>query len=479
MKSAFLDQLNNVLGPKGLSIDAETLAPWLTDWRGRWRGRALALVSPASTQEVAQVVALAAAARVPIVPQGGNTSMVGGATPDDTGQAIILSLRRMNQIRRLDAIAGLVVAEAGVVLATLHEAALGQDMRFPLSLGAKGSATIGGLVSTNAGGTQVLRFGTMRALTLGLELVLPSGAIIEGLSPLKKDNRGYDFTQLMIGAEGTLGVVTAATLRLVPAATNHATAWLGVKSAHLALTLLRFLEARTDQAIESFELIPTGSLQLVLTHIPQTRAPLAGQHMWHVLVDYKGRAGDVPAETALTQLIEQAYAQGLVEDAVIATSTAQAQAFWKLRESISEAERAEGAALQHDISVPVDDMPRFIESASAQIEAEFPGVTARAFGHLGDGNVHFHVCAPKGIDGPMWRESQGKAISARVHDLVAAANGSLSAEHGIGQMKRVELLRLTDPARIAAMRAIKVALDPHEIMNPGKLIPLASDALAQ
>jgi len=479
MKSDLIDQLKAVLGENGVATDADTLAPWLTDWRGRWTGRARAIVSPKTTSEVAAVVKLAAAARVPLVPQGGNTSMVGGATPDTRGDAIILSLRRMNAIRAHDTDAQQITVEAGVILEHLHQQADALGFRFPLSLGAKGSATIGGLISTNAGGTQVLRFGTMRGLVLGLEAVLPDGSVYDGLAPLKKDNRGYDLTQLLIGAEGTLGVVTAAVLRLYPAVADHATAWIGLASPQVALRLLRSVEARAAIHMESFELIPNDSLQLVLNHVPNTRAPLAGAHRWHVLLEYTESVVGCSASVALEELIGNALGEGLVEDAVIAASEAQSRAFWRLRESISEAERADGPAMQHDISVPVAAMPDFMLAAAQAIETEFPGVTASAFGHLGDGNVHFHVRAPKGVDAATWRTTIGEAASHRVHDLVVAAQGSISAEHGIGQMKRSELLRLSDPARISALRAIKAAFDPLNIMNPGKLISLASDDVVE
>lgn len=458
------------LGPKGVLTASEDVAPWVTDWRGRYHGAAAAVLSPADTGEVAAVVALAAEHRVPLVAQGGNTGMVGGATPPADGSALILSLRRMNRVRRIDAAAGFVVAEAGVALQTLHEAVAAQGMRFPLTLGARGSATIGGLVSTNAGGTQVLRFGTMRALVAGVEAVMPDGGIWQGLDALKKDNRGYDINQLLIGAEGTLGVVTAATLKLVPMIGDRAVAWLGVESPQVALDLLRRFERRT-RGIEGFEIVPADSLRLVLQHVPGTRAPLSGEHPWHVLVEL---VADREAAAELEPLIADAFESGLIRDAALAASEAQAQAFWHLRDSISEAERAAGPAMQHDISVPVDAMPRFMIDGAAAVEAAFPGVHASAFGHLGDGNVHFHVRAPAtvlgGADAEQWRRDMGYSASAMVHDLVTAAGGSISAEHGIGQMKRDELARLSDPVRMSVLRAIKAALDPHGIMNPGKLL---------
>jgi FAD/FMN-containing dehydrogenase len=470
--AALLDKLADRLGPKGFTRAAEAMAPSLTDWRGRYHGAAAALASPATREEVAALVALCAGAGVPLVPQGGNTSMVGGATPDASGAAIVLSLRRMNRIRTLDAAAGIAVCEAGVILAALHEAALAAGRRFPLTLGAKGSATVGGLVSTNAGGTQVLRFGTMRSLVLGLEAVLPDGSLFEGLAALKKDNRGYDLKQLLIGAEGTLGVVTAASLRLVPAVGARAVAWAGVESPHAAMALLRHLEAGLGDAIESFELVPRSSLDLVLAHVPGTRPPLAGAAPWNVLVE----AVTPSPEQALYEGLRSALETGIVADAAIAASEAQAESFWRLRDSISEAEKKDGPAAKHDISVPVEAMAGFTVKAAAAVEARFPGTRVNAFGHLGDGNVHFNVRAPEGA-GADWLESTGEAVTAFVHDLVAAAGGSISAEHGIGQMKLAELARLGDPARLKAMRAIKQALDPAGIMNPGKLVPLAQKPL--
>ncbi|WP_136161477.1 FAD-binding oxidoreductase [Sphingomonas flavalba] len=467
--STALDRFAALLGPKGFITDPDAIAPWARDWRGRYHGAAPALLAPADTAEVAAAVALAAAAGTPLVPQGGNTSMVGGATPPADGSALILSLRRMNRIRSLSADDNLAVAEAGVILSDLHDAAEAAGRRFPLSLGAKGSATVGGLVSTNAGGTQVLRFGTMRALVAGVEAVLPDGTLFNGLSALRKDNRGYDLAQLLIGAEGTLGVVTAAALRLVPAVVDRAVAWVGLETPHTALALLRRLEAALPGGIESFELIPADSLDRVLRHIPGARAPLAGAHRWHALIELVGADARERLEAALAV----ALAAGLGEDAVVALNRAQEDAFWRLRHSISEAERASGPAAQHDISVPVAAMPDFLLQAATAIEAEFPGTQASGFGHLGDGNVHFHVRAPAGSPAD-WADGAGKAASARVHDLVTAAGGSISAEHGIGQMKLGELERLSDPARLAALRAIKRALDPQGIMNPGKLVRLAS-----
>ena len=457
------------LGPKAVITDPKEIEPWVTDWRGRVHGASLALLAPGSTEEVQAIVRLAAKHRVPLVPQGGNTGMAAGATPPPNGSAVLLSMRRMNKIRSISAEDRLAVAEAGVVLETLHQAAHDIGMRFPLTIGSRGSCTIGGLTSTNAGGTQVLKFGMMRALVAGVEAVLPDGSIHSGLSGLKKDNRGYSLDQLLIGAEGTLGIITAVALRLVPAIAARAVAWAGVESPEKALELLRLLETRTN-AVEGFELVPEDSLQLVLKHVPGTRAPLAGTHKWHALVEATTADPDHDINAELERLLAAALQQGIIADAAIAANEAQAEAFWKLRDTISEAERAEGQTLAHDISVPVGDMPRFIAEAAAAVEARFPGVIASGFGHLGDGNIHFHVRAA-GHAAPDWYEREGASITRMVDDLVTAAGGSISAEHGIGQLKLAEFARLAPPGRIHALQAIKHALDRLGIMNPGKLVP--------
>ena len=466
-QAAFLDELRGQIDARAIVTDAVELEPWLTDWRGRWHGRAAAMLQPASTSEVAAIVRLAGKHSVPLVPQGGNTSMVGGATPAADGSAVLLSLRRMNRIRRMDVEHA--VAEAGVILADLHAAAAERGRRFPLTLGSRGSCTIGGLTATNAGGTQVLRFGTMRSLVLGLEAVLADGSIYDGLSPLKKDNRGYDLDQLLVGSEGTLGIITAVSLRLVPAVQARAVAWVGLATPQAGLDLLRQLEAATDR-VEGFEILPRESLDAVLRHIPGTRAPLSGEHPWHVLIEAAATdpAAEEPA-ALLERLLAPALESGAVEDAVVSANDAQAEAFWRIRDSISEAERSEGPAAQHDISVPVEAMPRFMIEAAAEVERACPGTRASGYGHLGDGNIHFHVRAPAGATRD-WAAGDGKAATRLVHDLVTAVGGSISAEHGIGQMKKDELKRLSSPARMQALRAIKRALDPDGLFNPGKLV---------
>ncbi|WP_375396438.1 FAD-binding oxidoreductase [uncultured Sphingomonas sp.] len=475
-QATLIDAVRAALGNGAVVTDPFDVAPWTIDWRGRYHGRAAAILAPNAVDGVSLILGRARELGVALVPQGGNTSMVGGATPPEDGSALILSLRRMNRLRAVEPEAGLAIAEAGVILSDLHDAALAGGMRFPLTLGARGSATIGGLVSTNAGGTQVLRFGTMRALVAGVEAVLPDGSVHDGLAPLKKDNRGYDLTQLLIGAEGTLGVVTAATLRLVPAAVDRATGWIGTASPADALAILRTMEAGSREAIESFELVPGEALDLVLKHIPGTRPPLTGRHAWLVLVDYVAGDDHDGARPALEDLLNHVLTTGLAQDAVVAANEAQAAAFWRLRDAISEAERAEGPTMAHDISVPVDAMPGFMISAAQTVEQAFPGVRATGFGHLGDGNIHFHVNAPAGAEPGPWRAAVGEPASRMVYDLVTAAGGSISAEHGIGQMKRDELARLSSPARMTALRAIKAAFDPGELLNPGKLVTLAPGA---
>ena len=468
-QQSLVEEVRTRFGERAAITDAADIEPWLTDWRGRWHGSAGAILQPGTTEEVAAMVSLAGERQVALVPQGGNSSMVGGATPPEDGSALILSLRRMNRIRTVDPKAMRAEVEAGVILQTLHEALADQGLRFPLTLGARGSATIGGLVSTNAGGTQVLRFGPMRSLVDGIEAVLPDGMVHDGLAGLKKDNRGYSLDQLLIGAEGTLGVVTAARLKLYPAVHSRAVAWLGLDSPQSALDALRAIERETDR-VEGFEILPGESLDAVLSHIPATRAPLSGEHPWHALVEATVDSADAePPAELLARLVAPLLESGLVRDATISSNEAQAEAFWRIRDSLSEAERATfGPATQHDVSVPVEAMPRFMEQAASEVERSFPGVHASGFGHLGDGNIHFHVRAGERASDD-WLEREGPAVTRLVHDIVTAAGGSISAEHGIGVMKKEELERLS-PDRVRVLRAIKASLDPEALMNPGKLV---------
>ena len=396
-ESAFLEEAGALLGPRGLTRDAQLIAPWLTDWRERFTGRALAMASPATTEELAALIGLCAKYGIPVVPQGGNSGMSGGATPDASGHALLLSLRRMNAIRALDAASRQVTCEAGLILQSLHEAADAAGLRFPLTLGGKGSATIGGLIATNAGGTQVLRHGTMRAAVLGLEVVLADGRVWSQLEPLAKDNRGFDLKALFIGSEGTLGIITAATLRLQPALAARVVIWAGVSSIQAARALLLHCQRELGGALEGFEVLPQSCLEAVLDYLPGARAPLTRAHAWHALIEFGADAsGAATLEARAEAAIASAYAAGVLADAVVASSEAQAEALWALRDAISPAERARGPAMQHDIAVPVAAMADFVEAAVPLIEAAFPGVHAFGFGHLGDGNVHFHVAAPTG-----------------------------------------------------------------------------------
>jgi FAD/FMN-containing dehydrogenase len=442
------------------------MEPWLTDWRGRYNGAARGLASPGSTLELAALVKICARYRVPIVPQGGNSGMSGGATPDSSGAALLVSLRRMNAIRALIPQTGTALCEAGVILQTLQEAADVQGLRFPLTLGGKGSATIGGLIATNAGGTQVLRHGSMRAQVLGIEAVLADGSIYSALTPLKKDNRGFDLKQLFIGSEGTLGIITAATLRVIPATPVRQVIWAGLESVQHASDLLCHCQAVCGDLLEGFEVLPQSCLDAVLAYLPDARAPLAEPHAWHALIEL---VGDDPAPVG-ERMLEQALTKELLEDAAIAVSEMQADAFWNLRDAISPAERAKGPAMQHDIAVPVDRMAAFISAAVPEIEQRWPGVRAFGFGHLGDGNIHFHAQAPHGVDRDAWEQGDGKAISHAVHDLVDQWHGTISAEHGIGQLKVAELERLADPVALTLLRQVKAALDPEGLFNPGKLL---------
>ncbi|MEO5705527.1 MAG: FAD-binding oxidoreductase [Alteraurantiacibacter sp.] len=469
---AFTTAAAALLGPRGFTQDPELVDPWLTDWRGRYTGRAIGLASPGTTVEVAALVKLCAAHGVPLVPQGGNSGMSGGATPDESGDALVLSLRRMNRIVRLDPDAREIVCEAGVILQTLHEAVAPLALRFPLTLGGKGSATIGGLIATNAGGTQVLRHGSMRAQVLGIEAVLADGSVFDSLVPLKKDNRGFDLKQLLIGSEGTLGIITGATLRLLPALADRAVLWVGLKDIRDARKLLVHTERQAGEALEGFEVMPRHSLQAVLDHNPRARNPLAAQHEWNALIELVADSASAATLPDRAQaLLESAFEAGLVDDATVAMNETQAEEFWALRDEIAPAERALGPAMQHDISVPVARMGDFVAETLPQVEARFPGCKAVAFGHLGDGNVHYHVLAPAGAVRGTWEASQGKEISSFVHDLVTEWGGSISAEHGIGQLKVAELARLGDPVHLAILTAVKNALDPRGLLNPGKLVP--------
>jgi FAD/FMN-containing dehydrogenase len=450
-----------VLGEGGWSQDPERLAPKLLEWRDRWHGETPLLVLPKTTDEVAAVVGVCAEAGVAITPQGGNTGLVGGQIP--MGE-ILLSTERLRAIRDLDAFDDVIVAEAGVTLAAVHEAAAEKRRRFPLGLASEGSATVGGVVSTNAGGTQVLRYGTTRDLVLGLEAVLPNGEIWSGLKRLRKDNTGYDLKQLLIGAEGTLGVVTAAALKLFPVLASRATAVAAVDSPETAIELLVRAKETAGGAVEAFELMGRRGIEFVLKNIPNQRDPLPEVHPWYVLIEIaSGEPG--AAEAAMSRLLEKGLEDGLVRDAVVAQTDAQAKALWSVRENQSPGQKPEGATWKHDISVPVSQVARFIADAGAAMERFAPGARITAFGHVGDGNIHYDVIrADGGSDAEhAARRTEGSRI---VHDIAAGLGGSISAEHGLGAMKTDEARRYKSPTEIVALEAVRRALDPGRIMNP-------------
>ena len=456
-----VSRLKAVLGPAGWSQDPARLAPKLVEWRDRWTGFTPILLLPASTDQVSAIVGVCAESRTAIVPQGGNTGLVAGQIPQGE---VLLSLERMRRVRETDPLDDVIIAEAGVTLAAVHEAAEAAGRRFPLSLASEGSATIGGLVSTNAGGTAVLRYGAMRDLVLGLEAVLPNGEVFHGLKRLRKDNTGYDLKQLLIGAEGTLGVVTAASLKLFPLLASRATAFVGLADPAAAVDLLKRAKDESGGAVESFELIVRIGIDFVLRNIEGAREPLAGVHPWYVLVEIaSGEPG--AAEAAMERLLAGALNDGLIADAAIAQSRAQAEALWALREHQSAAQKPEGAVWKHDVSVPISKVARFIGEATAAVEAFAPGARVLAFGHVGDGNIHFDVLQPEGGDGKA--HSAHRDEGARlVHDIVARFEGSISAEHGLGAMKTAEALRYKSPVEVHALRAVRMALDPGRIMNP-------------
>jgi len=456
-----ISRLKAVLGEGGWSQDPERLAPKLLEWRDRWSGQTPFLALPGSTDAVSAVVGICFEAGVPITPQGGNTGLVGGQIP--MGE-ILLSTERLRGVRDVDALDDVMVVEAGVTLAGAHEAALAKNRRFPLDLASQGTATIGGVISTNAGGTAVLRYGTTRDLVLGLEAVLPNGEIWNGLKRLRKDNTGYDLKQLLIGAEGTLGVVTAASLKLFPILPSRATAMVGLASPRAALDLLARAKEAAGGGVEAFELISRVGVDFALKNIAGQRDPLSEPHPWYVLVELaSGEPGS--AEAALERLLAQALETGLIADAVVAQTKTQAEALWSLRENQSPAQKPEGATWKHDVSVPVSKVADFLEEAGAAMRAFAPGCRICAFGHVGDGNIHYDVLRPDGGDDAA-HSAKRDAGSRIVHDIVARLEGSISAEHGLGAMKTEEALRYKAPVEVNALRAIRSALDPKRIMNP-------------
>jgi D-lactate dehydrogenase (cytochrome) len=464
-----LERIRAAVGPKGWSDDAGEIDPLVHDQRGLFAGRTALLVKPASTAEVAEVVTICAGASIPVVPQGGNTGLVGGGVPFEHGGEVLLSLSRMNRVRAADPANYTMTVEAGCVLADIQAEAEKIDRLFPLSLGAEGSCQIGGNISTNAGGVAVLHYGNMRELVLGIEAVLPDGQIWNGLRALRKDNTGYDLKQLFIGAEGTLGVITAAVLKLFPLPRDVQTAFVAIPDLDAAIDLLAAAREASGDAVTSMELIPRMSLDFAIRHVAGITDPLSEPHENYLLVEFSGARPDGGMAENMTAFLEGAFEAGLVLDAALAQSEAQRADLWRIREAIVEAQRHEGGSIKHDIAVPVDKTPEFIRRAVAAVTAAMPGVRPLPFGHIGDGNIHFNLSQPPGMDVDAFL-SRWAEMNRIVHDIVADLDGSISAEHGIGRLKREEITRYKSALELEMMRKVKAALDPKGIMNPGKVV---------
>ncbi|MDR6104410.1 FAD/FMN-containing dehydrogenase [Agrobacterium larrymoorei] len=458
-----------IVGEKNALRDASDLAPHLVENRGLYHGSSPLLLRPSTTEEVAAIMKLASETGTAIVPQTGNTGLVGGQTPRSGGSDVILSLERMNKVRDIDPIANVIVVDGGCILDDVHKAAEKVERMFPLSLGSQGSCRIGGNLATNAGGTAVLAYGNMRQLCLGLEVVLPTGEIWDGLRRLKKDNTGYDLRDLFIGSEGTLGVITGAVLKLFPKPLGHQVAFAGLHSPADALTLFERASTLCGTALTGFELMPRIGVEFTAKHIPGVRDPLETPHPWYALIDISSSDSAETAQTMVETLLEQGFEAGIVQDAVIASSESQRQALWHMRESMSDAQKPEGGSIKHDVSVPVSHVPAFMDEAAAAVMRAIPGARICAFGHLGDGNIHYNISQPVGADKNTFL-ARWKEINEIVHGIVLSFGGSISAEHGIGQLKRDELAAIRPAIEMDLMRRIKTAFDPAGIMNPGKVV---------
>jgi len=465
-----LENIKEILGPGGYIETAQEMAPFLTDWRGRHTGKAVLVALPKTTEETAAVVKICAGNEIPMVPQGGNTGLVQGGVPGKSGREIVISMKRMNRILDVNPLDNTATVEAGVVLASLQEAAREKDRLFPLSLGAEGSCQIGGNIATNAGGIHVMRYGPMRDQVLGLEAVLPTGETWDGLKTLRKDNTGFDLKHLFIGCEGTLGIVTKATLKLFPAPKEIETAVIGAADLRNLLAILPKLQEGFAERVTAFEVFPRTALEMVIKHIPGGRDPFPGAHAWYGLVDLWDTAKAPGLGDQLARALVSCLKAGLAEDVVVAKSLSEGQAFWKLRETITEAQKEDGDGIKHDVSVPLGAIPEFIQKADAAVEKIIPGFKRLAFGHAGDGNVHYDPCPPEGMDQKTFLGFRDQ-VNRAVHDIVAGLQGSISAEHGIGTTRLAELKHYTPEADITLARAIKKAFDPKGLMNPGKLIP--------
>ena len=472
VSAELLEQIRAIVGDRGLVTDAAGMAPFVTDWSGQRHGGAGLVVRPGSTDEVAGVVKLCNRNNVAIVPQGGNTGLMGGATPWPAHTGIVLSLGRMNRVIEVDAEGFTMTVEAGCVLQTLQELAASHDRLLPLSLGAQGSCMIGGNISTNAGGAQVLHYGNTRSFVLGLEVVLPSGEIWNKLRALKKDNTGYDMKQMFIGAEGTLGIITKAVLKIWPKPKDVATAWIAIRDPQAAVTMLSAAHSASDDTVTSCELINRTGIDSVFRHVNGTSDPLPGENFWYLLMEWSSTRPKVDGDGGMAEKMEIFLAdmleRGLALDAVIAQSEAQARAMWKIREGHAEADRAEGPAVSYDMSVATSKIPAFVEQGIAAAKAILPEIKPQPLGHIGDGNLHFGFRAPTGMSRENWNQYT-PAVTRAINDLIRDFGGSISAEHGIGQEKMDELARYASPVEIATMQAVKRALDPKNIMNPGKI----------
>ena len=463
-----MNRLATLVGRSAVIASPADLDVYTSEPRGQFHGRALCMVEPETPAKVAAFLSFCASRNIGVVPQGGNTGLVGGQTPDASGSQIILSLRRLRAIREIDPASDAITVEAGLTLNETQEAAASVNRYFPLSLASGGSCTIGGNLATNAGGVHVLAYGMMRDLVLGLEVALADGRLLSTLGKLRKDNTGYDLTRLFIGSEGTLGVITAATLKLFPRPRGRAVVFVGLNDPAQALALLSFVRERAGPALQAFELIPRLGLDLVVRHIPGARDPLSAPHCWYALIELAVFA-DQGADALSAGMFEEALANGVAEDATLAQSLDQAAALWKLRESLSEAQKRAGGSIKHDISIAINRIPEFIARAERRLGELFPDVRPVPFGHMGDGNLHYNVSQPEGGDRQAFL-AQRNAINAIVHGLVHEFGGSISAEHGIGALKRDLLKQVKDPVALDVMRAIKSTLDPAGILNPGKLL---------
>jgi FAD/FMN-containing dehydrogenase len=465
----WLDRLAAVVGPAPVVRDAAAMAPWLVEPRDRFHGNAALVLRPGSTGEVSRILAIANEGRVAIVPQSGNTGLVGGQTPSPAGDQVVLSLDRMDRIRDLDAVDDTITVDAGMTLKSVQDAAAAAGKLFPLSLAAEGSCRIGGNLATNAGGIGVIAYGSARNLCLGLEVVLADGRVWDGLRRLRKDNTGYDLKDLFIGSEGTLGVITAAVLKLFPAPRARATAWAGVASPKAGFDLLALARTRAPGQVTAIELVPRIGLDFTLRHAA-TRDPLAEPFEWYVLLELSGTADETVMSEGLETMLAEALERGILGDAVVAKSAAQAADLWRIREALSEVQRHEGGSIKHDVSVPVSRIPEFIEQATAAVARLVPEARMVPFGHIGDGNIHFNVSQPAGADKAAFL-ARWEEVAAAVHEVVLRLGGSISAEHGIGQLKRDLMEAIKSPVELALMRGVKRLLDPNGILNPGKLLP--------